>query len=99
MVDPLARAEDRLADLRVLLRNFRAARARVPTLTAPAAGVGAPGTWTGTAADRLHRENLAPLSASLPRDLDRVEDAILDELAHAERSLRRAQDDSERETA
>ena len=95
MVDPVARAEDRVADLRVLLRDFRAARGRVRSLTAPAAAVGAPGTWTGTAADRLHRENLAPLSGSLPKDLDRAEDAILDELANAERSLRRARDDAE----
>src|SRR5688572_1652483 len=95
MVDPAARAEERVADLRALLRDFRAARDRAPSLTAPAGAVGAPGTWTGSAADRLHRENLAPLSGSLPRDLDRAEDAILEELAHAERAARHGRDQAE----
>ena len=81
-----------MADLRALLQDFREARTRAPALTSPANAVGAPGTWTGAAADRLHRENLAPMSGSLPRDLDRAEDAILDEIAHAERAARTARD-------
>ncbi|WP_456788357.1 hypothetical protein [Cellulomonas sp. P5_C5] len=94
MVDPEARADERVAELRALLRDFRTARDGAPSLTVPAGAVGAPGTWTGIAADRLHRENLAPLSGTLPRDLDRVEDAILEEIAHAERAAHRARQES-----
>lgn len=94
-MDAVARADDRLAELRALLRDFRAARDRVPSLVAPAAAVGSSGTWTGTAADQLHREDLAPLAGALPRDLDRAEDAIKTEIAHAERALRRARDDAQ----
>ncbi|GEK23167.1 hypothetical protein [Cellulomonas xylanilytica] len=98
-MDPVARAENRVADLRALLHDFREARNRAPALTSPADAVGARGTWTGTAADRLHRENLAPMSGSLPRDLDRAEDAILGEIAHAERAARTARDRATNEPA
>ncbi|WP_146847741.1 hypothetical protein [Cellulomonas terrae] len=82
-------------DLQTLLADFRAARSRAPSLTTPTAAVGAPGTWTGSAADRLHRDDLVPLSGSLPRDLDRAEETILDEIAHAQRAVRRAREDAE----
>lgn len=90
-MDPVDRAQERVEELRALLRDFRAAQAGVPSLARPAEAVGAPGTWTGTAADRLHRDELAPLSGGLSQGLRRVEQAIEDELEHALRAHGRAE--------
>ncbi|WP_156043910.1 hypothetical protein [Cellulomonas sp. URHE0023] len=98
MADPVARAQDRVDDLRALLRDFRSRRALAPSLDRPAGAVGASGTWTGTAAERLHRDELAPASQSIPRAIERAERAIADELSRAERALGRAESDA-RETS
>lgn len=84
------RAEQRVAELRALLRDFRHARADVPSLARPARAVGARGTWTGRVPDRLHREELAPMAGGMDRALARAEQAIVDELADAVRSRDRA---------
>ena len=99
MTDPVARAQDRVADLRALLRDFRSRRAQVPSLDRPAGAVGTRGTWTGATADRLHRDELAPAAQSLPRAIERAEQAIADELTRAERSLRRAESDAREASA
>jgi hypothetical protein len=93
-MDALDRAQSRADDLRALLRDFRSVAGGVPGLDRPAAAVGRPGSWTGAAADRLHRDELAPLASRLPRSLSRAEQAIRDELTRAERTLRGAQDDA-----
>ncbi|MDC7121893.1 hypothetical protein OMK64_10135 [Cellulomonas fimi] len=95
MTDELTRAQGRVDDLRLLLRQVREAREGVPSLHRAAEAVGSAGTWTGTAADRLHRDELAPAAAALPRTLVRIEEAVADELAHAERALGRAREDAE----
>lgn len=94
MVVPVERAQERVDDLRRLLRDLTTACEAVPGLGRPAGAVGAPGSWTGTAADRLHREELAPAAQGLPRALDRALQAVRDELAHAERALRTARQDA-----
>ncbi len=86
------RAQDRVDELRALLSAVRAARSDTPSLRRPAAAVGARGTWTGSAADRLHRDELVPLVDRLGRGLAAAEEAVLDELGHAERALRRARE-------
>lgn len=95
-------AQDRVDDLRALLASVRAARAGVPSLRRPTSAVGARGTWTGSAADRLHDDELSPLTDRLRFGLERAEQAVLDELGHAERALGRAEaleDAAEREAA
>ena len=85
-MDPVERSQQRVDELRALLRDLRAARADVPSLSRPTGSVGALGTSTGTAADRLHRDELVPLSGSLSPTLQRAEQAIEDELSHALRA-------------
>lgn len=97
MVDPVERSQQRVDELKALLREFRTARAGVPSLSRPAGAVGAAGTWTGKAADRLHRDDLAPMSNGLGHALQRAEQAIEDELAHANRAHDRAQSEAEAE--
>ncbi|MBO0898885.1 hypothetical protein J1G43_02755 [Cellulomonas sp. zg-ZUI22] len=92
MVDPVARAQGRVDELRRLLQDLSAACEDVPGLARPAGAVGAPGSWTGSAADRLHHEELAPAAQRLPRALDAALQAVRDELAHAERTLRGARE-------
>ena len=93
MVVPLERAQGRVDELRRLQRDLTAACEAVPRLDRPAGAVGAPGSWTGTAADRLHHDELAPIAQGLPRALDRALQTVHDELAHAERALRAARQD------
>lgn len=83
-------AQERVEDLRALLADFRAARDAVLPLSGPTGAVGAGGVWTGTAADRLHRDELAPMSDALVRAHEQAEQAITDELAHAVRAHTRA---------
>lgn len=90
-VDEVASAARRVDELAALLRDFQVVRDGVPSLSRPAGVVGAVGSWTGAAADRLHREELAPLAASLVGSLQRTEQVLLDELAHARRVHERAQ--------
>ncbi|KQR11793.1 hypothetical protein [Cellulomonas sp. Leaf334] len=94
-MDPVERSQQRVDELRALLRDLRAARADVPSLSRPTGSVGAPGTWTGKAADRLHRDQLVPLSGGLDPALQRAEQAIQDELDHARRAHDRAEADAE----
>lgn len=86
-------AERHVAELRSLLAGVRSAQGRVPSLRRPTAAVGAAGSWTGTAAHRLHHDEMVPLGDGLDGALHRAEQAVLDELAHAERALSRAQDE------
>lgn len=86
------RAEKHVDELHALLGSVRAAISELPSLRRPAAAVGSPGAWTGTVPDRLHREELTPLTEHLRRGLERAEQAVLDELSHAQRGLDRAQD-------
>lgn len=88
-------AERRVQELQGLLVAVRAARARVPSLRRATGAVGSPGSWTGTAAHRLHHDELAPLSGRLAHGLERAEDAVLEDLQHARRALSRAQDEQE----
>ena len=92
-------AERYVAELRSLLAGVRSAQGRVPSLRRPTAAVGAPGSWTGKAANRLHQDEMVPLSDGLGGALNRAEQAVLDELAHAERSLSRAQDEQDAKDA
>ncbi|WP_456789191.1 hypothetical protein [Cellulomonas sp. P5_C5] len=94
-MDPVERSQQRVDELRALLRDVRAARADVPSLSRPTGSVGAHGTWTGSAADRLHRDELAPLSTGLSPSLQRAEQAIQDELSHALRAHDRAEAQAE----
>lgn len=96
-MDPVERSQQRVDELRALLRDLRAARADVPSLSRPTGSVGALGTWTGTAADRLHRDELVPLSGDLSPTLQRAEQAIQDELTHALRAHDRAEAEAEAE--
>ncbi|WP_146928121.1 hypothetical protein [Cellulomonas xylanilytica] len=93
----MERSQQRVDELRALLRDVRAARSGVPSLSRPAGSVGARGTWTGSAANRLHRDELAPLSGGLSPSLQRAEQAIEDELGHALRAHDRATADAEAE--
>ena len=79
-------AQQRVADLRALLADMRAARDAVQPLSRPTGAVGAGGVWTCTAADRLHRDELAPMSQALVRAHERAEQSIVDELADAVRA-------------
>ncbi|TQL02663.1 hypothetical protein [Cellulomonas sp. SLBN-39] len=90
-------AERRVDELRALLSAVRAARADVPSLRRATSAVGAPGSWTGTAAHRLHHDELIPVGAQLDAGLERAEQAVLDDLQHAERALGRAQDEQDAE--
>ncbi|NAZ75277.1 membrane dipeptidase, partial [Kineococcus sp. T13] len=58
----LEAAHGRAEALRRLLAQVRAATGGVPGLQRPAAAVGAAGSWTGRAAERLHAAELAPLA-------------------------------------
>lgn len=98
-VDAVDRAQARVDDLRALLRDVQRAAGRVPALTRAAGAVGRPGSWTGAAASTLHRDELAPAATRLPKALDRVEQAVRDELTHAERSLRTATDEAAKDKA
>lgn len=95
----MARAQDQVDDLRALLHDFRSRRARVPSLDRPTGAVGARGTWTGAAAERLHHDELSPVSQSLPRAIERAEQAIEDELTRAEHALRLAEADARESSA
>lgn len=88
-------AQRRVDELQALLAQVRAARSRVPSLRRPTAAVGAPGTWTGTTAQRLHHDELVPLDDMLNRGLERAEQAVLDDLQHARRALDHAIDSQE----
>ncbi|MBO0919810.1 hypothetical protein J1G42_03085 [Cellulomonas sp. zg-ZUI222] len=88
-------AEQRVQELQALLAAVRAARARVPSLRRATGTVGAPGSWTGTAAHRLHHDELVPLTDQLTHGLDRAEQAVLDDLQQARRALTRAEDEQE----
>ncbi|SFJ63437.1 hypothetical protein [Cellulomonas sp. KH9] len=85
-------AERRVKELQALLVT---ARERVPSLRRATHAVGAPGSWTGTAAHRLHHDELVLLSGRLAHRLERAEDAVLEDLQHARRALSRAQDEQE----
>jgi len=93
-MDAVERAQDRVDAPPALLRDYRSAQADVPHLDRPTSAVGRAGSWTGTAATRLHHDELSPLATRLPRALSRAEQAIVDELAHAERTLRNAKADA-----
>lgn len=92
-------AQHRVDALRALLGDFRIAREGVPSLTRPTGAVGAPGTWTGTAADRLHSQEMVPMAGDLAAALDRAEHSILDELHDAERARDHAADAQARSEA
>lgn len=92
MSSAVDRAQDRVDELRALLTAVHAARSDTPSLRRPTAVVGARGTWTGSAAERLHRDELVPLADRLSRGLGAAEQAVLDELRHAERALARARE-------
>lgn len=90
-------ARRRVDELEALLAQLRGARGRVPSLQRPTTAVGSPGTWTGTAAHRLHHDELVPLDGQLRRGLERAEDDVLDELRDARRALDHAVDEEEAE--
>ena len=90
-MDQVGQAQDRVVRLRALLERVRRERDWVRSLDGPAGAVGAPGLWTGSAADRLHRDELAPSAVRLRVGLERAEQSVLDELGRATRVASAAQ--------
>lgn len=88
-------AEQRVQELQALLTSVRAARPRTPSLRRATGTVGSPSLWAGTAAHRLHHDELVPLTDRLAHGLDRAKQAVLDDPQQALRAMTRAEDEQE----
>lgn len=66
--------------LQALLRSVEAAQQAIPTLDAPTSSIGPGPAWTGTRADKVHDNDLAPAARPFAQALKNLDSGVREQL-------------------